>query len=180
MKALKRIGFAILLLLVAVLTLAVFVPKDCEVQRQITINRPASEVFEYVKYLKNQDKFSAWSNLDPVMKRAYYGQDGEIGFVSTCKSKRPDLGKREHKIVAIEDGKRIDYEWNLTKPFKSTYRAYLITEPIGPSETRVTWGFSGDMGYPGNLRLLALDVEDAVGSDFESSLGKLKRIMESR
>ena len=180
MKALKRIGFAILLLVVAVLTLAVFVPKDCEVQRQITINRPASEVFEYVKYLKNQDKFSAWSNLDPVMKRAYYGQDGEIGFVSTCKSRRPELGKREHKIIAIEDGKRIDYEWNLTKPFKSTYRAYLITESVGPSETKVTWGFSGDMGYPGNLRLLALDVEEAVGGDFESSLGKLKRIMESR
>jgi hypothetical protein len=36
------------------------------------------------------------------------------------------------------------------------------------------------MGYPGNLRLLALDVEEAVGEDFESGLVKLKRIMESR
>ena len=58
MKALKYIlgiVFAIILLLLIV---AAFAPKNYEVEREVTINKPLREVFNYVKYLKNQDNYS--------------------------------------------------------------------------------------------------------------------------
>ena len=31
----------------------------------IIIDKPISEVFDYLKYLKNQDHWSPWKNKDP-------------------------------------------------------------------------------------------------------------------
>ena len=64
MKALKIILIIILVIIAIPLVIALFVKKDYAVEREIIINRPASEVFDYVKYLKNQNNFSKWATMD--------------------------------------------------------------------------------------------------------------------
>ena len=55
MRILKVILFGILGLVSLVLIIALFVKKEYAVEREITVNKPKVEVFEYVKFLKNQD-----------------------------------------------------------------------------------------------------------------------------
>ena len=100
MKIIKNIIFAIIGLIVFVLAIGLVVDEEYAVEREITINRSAPEVFNYVVFLKNQDNFSVWATMDPNMKKDFRGTDGTVGFVSACESEDPDVGKGEQEIVA--------------------------------------------------------------------------------
>ncbi len=62
------------------LVAALFIKKDYAVEREITISKPKQEVFDYIKYLKNQDHYSVWNCLDPAIRKIYTGTDGTVGF----------------------------------------------------------------------------------------------------
>ena len=100
MKIIKNIIFAIIGLIVFVLAIGLVVDEEYAVEREITINRSAPEVFNYVVFLKNQDNFSVWATMDPNMKKDCRRTDGTVGFVSAWEIEDPDVGKGEQEIVA--------------------------------------------------------------------------------
>jgi uncharacterized membrane protein len=179
MKIIKNMAIIIAIIIAIPLLIALFTAKDVSVVREITINRPQHEVYDYAKYLKNQDNFSKWSKMDPDMHKEYKGTDGEVGFVSFWKSENPEVGSGEQEILAIQEGKRIDYALRFFKPFKSNDKAYMEFEPLNEKETLVRWGYEGHMAYPKNAMLLVMDMEKMVGDDFQTGLENLKRILES-
>lgn len=178
MKALKIISLAIVGLVVLVLISAAFIDGDYAVEREVVIDQPKDQVFDYVKYLKNQDNYSKWANMDPNMKKEYMGTDGAAGFVSSWESDNKDVGRGEQEIIAIKDGERIDYELRFYEPFETTDQAYMITERVNDSTTKVKWGFYGSMKYPMNLMLAFMDMETMLGDDLQSGLNGLKRVLE--
>lgn len=180
MKILKRVFLAIAILIAIPLIVAIFVQKDYAVEREISINKPKQEVFDYVKYLKNQDNFSKWATMDPNMKKTYTGIDGTPGFISAWESENPDVGAGEQEILKITEGERIDYELRFIKPFESTEKAYMITESESDNQTKVKWGFSGRVNYPMNVMLLFMDFEKMIADDFETGLKRLKTILEEQ
>jgi len=165
-------------LVVLALVVALFTKKEYGVIREVTINKPKSEVFDYVKLLKNQENFSVWANKDPNMKKEYRGTDGTTGFVSAWESKMKDVGKGEQEITKIIDGQRIDYELRFIEPFASKSLAYITFEEPSSTQTKVKWGFTGKMKYPTNLLLLTMDMEGMIGKDFQDGLNNLKTILE--
>ncbi|MEX2235109.1 MAG: hypothetical protein WD824_23300 [Cyclobacteriaceae bacterium] len=48
-----------------ILIVPLFIKRDYTIQRDIVINKPRQEVFNYVKFSKNQDYFSKWVMTDP-------------------------------------------------------------------------------------------------------------------
>jgi len=179
MKILKIIGFAILGLIVLALIVGLFTEKDYSVEREIVINKSKSEVFEYIKYLKNQDNFSKWSSMDPTMKKEFKGTDGTVGFISSWESENDQVGVGEQEITMIDEGKRIEYALRFFEPFESSEMAYMEVEEVENNKSKVTWGFKGQMNYPMNLMLLTMDFEAMLGADFEYGLQELKKILES-
>jgi uncharacterized membrane protein len=178
MKLLKYFLVTLGIIIIIPLIIALFVKKTYEVEREVTINRPKSEVFNYLKYLKNQDEFSKWASMDPAMEKSYSGIDGTVGFISAWESEKPDVGKGEQEIIHIDEGKRIDYQLRFVEPFESTSNAYIVTTEESPERTSVKWGFTGTMTYPMNLMLLFMDFEKMIGNDFETGLNSLKTILE--
>jgi len=157
---------------------AAFAPKDYKVVRSVEIDQPKNVVFNYIKYLKNQDNFSKWANMDPDMKKIFKGTDGTVGFISRWESDNKDVGVGEQEIMKIEDGKRIDYELRFEKPWESVSPAYMSVESTTNGKTLVKWGFEGHMAYPSNIMLLFMDMEDILGNDLQEGLNKLKQILE--
>jgi uncharacterized protein YndB with AHSA1/START domain len=157
-----------------------FSPNEYAVKRDIVINKPKNEVFEYVKMLKNQDQFSEWVQKDPDMKKSFEGSDGTVGFVSKWESQKEEVGKGEQEIIAIEEGKRIDYELRFIEPSQSKDHSYIITEKVGEGNTKVTWGFEGKISYPMNGTLLFMDIEEDLGESFQKGLEQLKVILENK
>jgi len=45
------------------LVAALFVDKDFSEERDIVVEKPVDEVFEYIRYLRNQDSYSDWAGL---------------------------------------------------------------------------------------------------------------------
>lgn len=180
MKLLKKIVIVLAILIAIPLVIALFVKKDYAVERTVVINKPKQEVFDYLKYLKNQDNFSKWASMDPQMKKTYRGTDATPGFVSAWESDNKDVGTGEQEIKKIIEGERIDYELRFIKPFESTEQAFITTTSVGDDQTKVTWGFNGHMKYPMNIFMLFMDFEKMIGDDFQTGLDKLKIIMEKK
>ena len=164
------IGVFLILVLVA--------PKKYDVQRSIVINRPVSEVFDYIKYVKNQDNWSPWKKKDPNMKQTFTGTDGELGFVSHWVGNK-QVGEGEQEIMGIDHNKELRTQLRFLKPWKSVSDAYIRTQQTDPGKTKVTWGFYGSNKIPFNIFMLFMNMDKAVGGDFEEGLGELKEILEN-
>ena len=178
MRILKNFLIALAVLIAIPLIVALFVKKDYAVEREITINKPKQEVFNYIKLLKNQDNYSKWATMDPNMKKSYRGTDGTVGFVSAWESKIDSVGVGEQEIKKIVEGERVDFELRFIKPFEATEPAFMTTEAISENQTKVKWGFSGHMNYPMNLMMLFMDFEKMIGDDLQTGLNNLKTVLE--
>ncbi|AKA33737.1 SRPBCC family protein [Flagellimonas lutaonensis] len=165
-------GIVLLLIL-----LALVAPKTYDVSRSIVINKPKSEVFEYLRFLKKQDEWSPWNKKDPDMQKEFRGTDGEVGAVSYWNGNK-DVGEGEQEITKIVEGERVESELRFLKPWKSTSDAYMVTEDAGNGSTRVTWGFSGNNKFPMSIMMLFMSMDKMIGKDFEEGLANLKAKLE--
>ena len=177
MKILKFLLLSILGLIVVGLIAAAFTKKDYIVEKEITINRPRQEVYDYVKYLKNQNDYSYWASLDSSMQKTFTGTDATVGFVSAWKGNK-EVGEGEQQIIKIDAGKRIDYELRFKEPMESTGNAFMSVEESGPSATKVKWAMYGRNKFPMNIMNPFLN--GMIGDDLEIGLGNLKKKLESR
>jgi uncharacterized membrane protein len=175
MKILKKIILVIVILVAIPLIIALFVKREYTVEREITINRPQAEVFDYMKHLKNQDNYSTWVRMDPNMKKQYKGTDGTVGFVYAWDG-NSEAGKGEQEIKNIAEGERIDVEVRFEKPFEGVAHAPIVTEKISDTQTKVKWGMTGKSSYPMNFTNLFID--GMLGKDLDKSLTMLKGILE--
>ncbi|WP_348811107.1 SRPBCC family protein [Flavobacterium maritimum] len=178
MNIIKKIIFGLLGIIALALIVALFLPKEYAVEREISINKPKDSIFNYVKFLKNQDNFSVWSQMDPNMKKTFSGTDGTVGAISAWESQDKNVGVGEQEIKKIIEGERIDFELRFKVPFESTDMAYMTTEAVSPNKTTVKWGFNGKSPYPMNLMLVFMNMDEMLGKDLEKGLYNLKVVME--
>ena len=177
MRILKRILVVFLGLVAVFFIAALFVDKKMEIEREIVINKPVEEVFDYIVLLKNQDNFSKWALIDPNSKKSYKGTDGTVGFVSAWDSKNDDLGAGEQEILKISKNHRIDYALRFKRPMEANNQAYLLTEKAG-TNTKVKWGFQGEMPYPFNLMSKLMGMKGMLEEDLDTGLKNLKGILD--
>jgi hypothetical protein len=178
MKVIKWILIVLVVIIGIPMLIAAFSKKDYKVEREVVINKPKQVVYDYVKYLKNQNDYSRWAKIDPNMKKTFRGTDGTVGFVSAWESDNKDVGKGEQEIKAMKEGERIDYEIRFIEPFASIGNAYMTTEAVSDNQTKVKWCFSGHMSWPMNFMMVVMDMDKAIGGDLTTGLNNLKGILE--
>ena len=178
MKILKKILLFIVVIVAIALIAALFISKEMKAEREIVINKPKQQVFEYIKYVKNQDNYSKWNKMDPGMKKSYSGTDGTVGFSYSWDSEKGEVGKGSQTITAIKEGERMDCDLHFLKPFESKAKTYFATTAVNDSTTKVTWAFDSKMPYPFNLMKLFMNMEKAIGDDFSTGLTNLKAVLE--
>ena len=179
-KILIGAGALVAIIVAALIAAVMLVSPDFAVEREIVVNKPRAEVFVYAKNLRNQNDWGPWFKRDPAMRQQFTGTDGTAGFTSKWESQNPEVGKGEQEIKRVVPNERIDSELRFIEPFASTANVHMDFEDAGPGQTKVKWGFSGSMPRPMNLFLLVVDMDDAVGKDFQDGLTSLKSIVESR
>lgn len=163
-------------LIVLLLIIALFVKNESVIEREIIINKPNAEVFDYVKYIKEQDKYNKWVMTDPGMKKTFTGIDGTIGFIYAWDSQNKGAGKGEQEIKNIIDGEKVDLEIRFERPFKGVSNSTIQTQTVSEKQTKVKWTFRSNSKYP--INLMSALLEGALGKDLEKSLNNLKNILE--
>jgi Polyketide cyclase / dehydrase and lipid transport len=161
----------------ALLLAGLVISKDIAATKEIVINKPKAEVFNYIKYLKNQDNFSKWGSMDPSMKKTYTGTDGTVGFISAWEGNKK-VGQGEQEITGIDEGNKVDFDLRFIKPFKSFAKATMTTVAVSDNATKVSWGFESKMLYPMNIMKLFMNMEKMIGNDFSTGLSNLKNVLE--
>lgn len=165
------VGFIALILIIAL-----FLKKEHYVKREIVINAPRQKVFDFLKLLKNQDKFNKWAKADPDRKWEYKGTDGTVGFIISWNGNK-NAGEGEKEIINIIEGKRIETQIRFVRPMKTTADVIMETQDLSDNQTKVNLINTGTLKYPMNI-FISL-AEKNFPKDIDSSLATLKKILES-
>ncbi len=176
MNILITIIVAIVGLVALFFIIALFVKKESVIEREIIISKPKVEVFDYVKYVKEQDKYNKWVMTDPNMKKTFTGIDGTIGFIYAWDSENKGAGKGEQEIKNIIDGEKVDLEIRFERPFKAVSTSTIQTQVASVNQTKVKWTFKSNSKYP--INLMSALLESTLGKDLDKSLNNLKNILE--
>lgn len=173
----------IIIILIAVIILiplmgAAFLSNNYVIEKEVTINKSNQEVFDYIKILKNQEKYNKWVMRDPEKKVELRGTDGTVGFIMAWDSQDKGAGKGEQEIMGMIEGKRIDYEIRFEKPFKNVAGSYFVIEPVSANHTKVKWAFTGTRPYSQKIIHFAFNLPKMLGKDLQASLGNLKTVLE--
>jgi uncharacterized protein YndB with AHSA1/START domain len=161
-----------------ILVVGLVMPKDYEIVADIMIDRPAKDVFDYVKLIRNQEKYSKWVMADPNVKLTYTGTDGTVGFTSRWESADKNVGVGEQTLTKINEGKGYEVEIRFEKPFEGTSRATTVLESISADKTKLTNTFYTYTGFPMNL--MTSLIKKMLKKDMDITLGNLKRILEAK
>jgi hypothetical protein len=149
-----------------------------KIEKSIEIGRSSKEVFEYLKYTRNQDNFSVWNMADPSMKKDYRGTDGTVGYIYSWDSTNKNVGAGEQETIGIDEGKKILYELRFFRPMRNVGKSYFLINGKGEYSTSVVWIFDSPSKFP--YSLLAPLFKKMMGKDLEKGLTNLKTILEKK
>jgi len=172
----------ILIILAAVVVLFLLIAavtgKDMTIERSITINRSAGDVYDFVRHIKNHERFSIWHMMDPQMKKTYRGTDGEVGFVYTWDSaNNKNVGAGEQEITKLVPGERVEFHLRFLRPMQNEADSTMVLLPAGNGQTTVKWTFAGPMKFPMNAMKSVF--ANMLGKQLTAGLENLKKVMES-
>lgn len=175
MKALKILGITLLALVAVILILGLIVPKGYKVERTAVVKASAPLVFRHIQYWRNWQAWSPWAAMDSTMKVTLEGVDGTQG--SAYKWTGVKTGEGIMTNAGVKPGETLYYQMRFIKPWKSEADGFVGVAP-SDSGTTVTWGFTGRTPYPWNVLTLFMNMDKALGGDFEKGLGLLKTVCE--
>ncbi|PKQ60993.1 SRPBCC family protein [Labilibaculum manganireducens] len=161
-------------LLVAILHF--MAPKTYHVERKIIVSANIDTVFKSLCSLKDQQVWSPWGSKDPNMTIEYNGIDGEIGSISHWVGNK-EVGEGEQEITKIEPTSYIETELRFLKPFESTSTGFFTIRQVAEG-TEVTWGFKGNNTFPTTLMMVFMNIDKAIGPDFEKGMADFKSFIE--
>lgn len=171
----KKVIFGCFILIFVYLILCFAGPSTTHIHREISINVPASTVFEKLIDLEFfQEKWSPWTEKDPSMKVTYRGEKGVKGSSLSWESKNENVGKGS-----------MTYRYTS----KDTVMMNLHFDDFGDSQifhivqknkngVRISWNMRSENSFFSRAFLLFMNLDAMVGPDFEKGLNKLKKELE--
>lgn len=169
MKIVRRILSSILILFVLYCIVSVFIPSKLHIGRRITINAPASLVFEQINNFKNWQAWSYWDNIDTTMQSIYEGPENGKGAVHRWSSRNRDVGSGSITITESKPDSLILDELNMNGMLsRGGWRIKDTTEGV-----TVNGWMDMEMGFL--WRIPGLMMDKYVGTDFEKTLQGLKK-----
>ena len=163
------IGIIALLLIIGL-----FMKRDHYVKREIIINAPRQKVFDFLKLLKNQDKFNKWAQADPDRNWEFKGTDGTVGFIMSWNGNK-DVGEGEKEIMKIVEGERHETQIRFVRPMATVANIIMETESLSDNQTRVCMSNAGTLKYPMNIMIPI--AEKMFPKDMDISLSTLKSLL---
>ncbi len=175
MIILLKILLVLLGIIAFLLITAIFLKKNHYVKRDITINAPRQKVYDFLKLLKNQDKFNKYAMADPDRNWSYQGTDGTVGFIISWNGNK-DVGEGAKEIINLVEGQRIETQIRFVRPMKTTADIVMELKSISENQTKVSMSNEGMLSYPVNLMIPIAEI--MFPRDMDQSLRTLKGILE--
>ncbi|ASW73131.1 polyketide cyclase [Chryseobacterium piperi] len=178
MKILKWIIIVLASILIIWLVAAALVSGEFKYEKSISINAPAEKVWQNTNTLKAMDQWSPWNDIDLKMRKDWSGTTGQPGEKMCWESKNDNAGKGCQEVKKVDTaGKRIDTSIQFLAPYQSSADTYVTVIPEAGG-SKATWGFVSQIPYPFTLMKLFMNMDGAIGKDYQKGLSRLKEISE--
>ena len=176
-----KIAVVVVAVIAVAMVIALFTKDKYSLSREVTINKPRPEVFDFIKLNRNQQSYSKWLSIDPETKISYKGSpDGSPGSILVFESKSSKAGTGEWETRKVVPNERLDFELRFLAPFKFTANGYFLADSISANQTKLRWVYNGGMNWPMNFMLLFMDMDKVVGKDLGESANNLKNVVEKQ
>lgn len=170
----------IVLVLVAViatiLLLASLRPSEYTIAREITIDKPAEPIFDYLQNPKRMELWAPWKTLDPHLIMSYSGPNAGVGAKASWDSPGK-MGAGSATVVGIVPNKTVRTKLEYKRPFTMNQDAEISIVQSG-SQSVVKWSVQGHNGFMQRVVFLFMNMDKMVGGNFESGLSNLKSLLE--
>jgi len=166
---------AVAALLVVLVAIAFVLPRHATVSRSVEIAAPPSALFAIVGDLRRFNDWSPWFDRDPAAVYTFTGPTDGVGQTLNWKSEDKTVGSGSMAIERLDPDKAVDMA--ITFAGQGAAKAAMVLEPVAAG-TKVTWGFSSDLGFDPVARYFGLMMDGIVGPDYDKGLAKLKAIVE--
>ncbi len=181
MKALKKIGKWLLILIIILVVVSFFLPSGSHVERSAVIKADPAVVFAQINTLKNWEKWSPWHKIDTAMKLTYAGPESGTGASYSWASENSKVGNGKLTIMNSVPNDSIITQLEFEGMGASSGR-YRFTKT--DSGTKVTWAMDSKCSsLPWYWRIpakyMGLFMDKMIGPDFEKGLASLKTLAES-
>lgn len=173
---LKKIVVALLVLVAALVALVATRPAGFRVERSLVIEESPRLLFDAVADFRKWEAWSPWARLDPAMKTTFGGAPSAVGSTYHWAG-NDEVGEGRMTLTEIHPPLQAKIKLEFLKPWKATNECVfdLYVEPGG---TRVVWIMRGEHDFLGKAMSLFMDLDRAVGPDFERGLAQLKAAAE--
>ncbi|WP_115720456.1 SRPBCC family protein [Gallaecimonas mangrovi] len=168
---LKKAITALVVCIVALLVIGLFLPRDSQFARSISIKAPPEQIYATLTDLR---QFNSWSPWYAGATASYQvtGKAAEPG--QQLKWQQNDKTGDQGSMTLLESDKPGYVAFRLQ--FAGHDQAdisFRIRQTANGSD--VTWGYFADMGNDISDRYLGLVMEHALGPDFDKGLKALKK-----
>jgi hypothetical protein len=151
---------------------------DFEIERSITINAPASEVYPYINNLQAWQDWSPWEGIDPKLNRSYTGPQAGIGAGYGWVGNRK-AGAGFMEITESEEPGKVVLALDFQRPLKTKNIVLFDLTEVG-RETTVRWHMSGTNAFFTRFFSKLVNTDKLVGKDFEKGLAALRDAAEKK
>lgn len=144
------------------------------VKRDITIQKDQQKVFSALSSFETWKFWSPWVCQEPACLIELSGVNGQVGHMQKWDGNV--VGTGQMTITGLEHSKRIDYQLEFLKPWKSKAKVSFFLEAYDDS-THVTW--SMDSRIPFFLFFMRKQMEHYIAFDYSRGLNMLKEWLEN-
>jgi hypothetical protein len=173
-RILAVIGGLVVLAVATVLIVAAGKPDTFRVARSIDVKAPPEKIYPYVADFHKWVDWSPFENMG-AMTRSYDGAPFGVGAKYAWIGEDPGAGSME--IVQATLPTHIGLKLDFTKPFEAHNMVDFTFAPKG-DVTTVTWDMHGPLPYVFKVVHVVLDMDNAVGKEFDKGLASLKTLAE--
>ena len=176
MKILKFIALSIIALIVVLGVVGLFLPNAQHVERQITIQAPASKIFPYFNDFRKFNEWSPWAKLDPDTKYTFSGAESGVGAKIEWASEDDSVGKGSQEIIESRPNEfvKTELDFGMGEPAQA-----MFTLSEEGENTSLTWAFDTYLDTTIS-KYFGLMLDKWVGSSYEEGLADLKILAESQ
>ncbi len=171
----KKIGIAVVGLLVVVLGAIAMQPDTYRVERSADIAAPADVVFEMTADLKNFDKWSPWNELDATMKKTYGDKTSGVGATYEW-SGNSEVGKGRMTVTEVRAPTTLRIKLDFLEPMAGEAMSGWDFTSGGDSKTTARWWVEGKNDFMGKAFGLFMDMDAMLGGTYEKGLKKLGEV----
>jgi len=178
----KKTGFVLLLLFAAFVITGYLLPKQVHVERTITVDRPASMMFELLNSYRHYKEWSPLAGRDPKAGFVISGPDSGVGARISWIGEPHLAGSGWQEIVASTPYEQIKIKLDFETQGSADTGFILVAQG---DATIITWFFDSDLIEGVSVldsflaRYFGLLFDRWIGRDYELGLVNLKQYAES-